>query len=328
VFGESAGAFSTCWHMASPTSTGLFHAAIMESGTCDSRMFYVDYADSQSFSRFFTQANKCNQTGAALLECMRKLSIKELITVNADITPYPGYHPALYPAMPWGITIDGVTTLDVPLNRIQQGLGNNVPLIIGTNHDEGTAFVPAMSQVVGNITYPISDTELVRILEHFFTPAQVTEMVKQYSKPASCKLNIECLALILRDFFFLCASRRVASTFVANHVPVYLYQFTYNQDFIWKTPLGDFHASELFFVFDDFEALHFTQTDIAMSKSFQDYWTNHAKFGNPSPGFNVSQPIWPQWNPDNETNVVLNVPVSLNTHLEKDHCDFWNTIPH
>jgi len=288
--------------------------------------FFLDYPDAQSFSRFFAQSHNCNQTGSALLECLRKLSVKELITVDADIRPYPGFHPMLYPVMPWGIAIDKATTLDLPLTRIQQGLGNNVPLIIGTNHDEGTAFVPAMATIVGNVTLPVSDAELVRLLEHFFTAAQANQIAVQYSKPDHCKFNIQCLALILRDYFFVCTSRRVARAFVANHVPVYLYQFNYNQDFIWKTPLGDFHASELFFVFDDYEALHFTQTDIAMSQSFQDYWTNHAKFGNPSPGLNASLLNWPQWNPVNESNVVLNVPLSINNHLETAHCNFWDTI--
>jgi len=326
VFGESAGAFSTCWHLASPTSKGLFQAAIMESGTCDSHMFYPSYSDAVSFSHFFLQSYNCNQTGAALLACIRNLSVHDLVTVKADIKPFAGYHPPLYPEMPWGMTIDKVTTLDLPLNRIKQGLGNNVPLIIGTNHDEGTAFVGAMTSVVGNVTFPISDAELVRILQHFFTPAQVTQIQAQYAKPAQCKYNVECLSLVLRDYFFLCASRRVARTFAANHIPVYLYQFVYNKDFIWKTPLGDFHASELFFVFDDYEALHFTQNDIDMSKSFQDYWTNHAKFGNPSPGGNASLLSWPQWTPDTESNVVMDVPLAVNTHLETSHCDFWDTI--
>lgn len=40
IFGESAGAFSVCWHLVSPQSTGLFRAALMESGTCDAPQFF------------------------------------------------------------------------------------------------------------------------------------------------------------------------------------------------------------------------------------------------------------------------------------------------
>ena len=45
IFGESAGAMSVCYHVASPASAGLFHAAIVESGTASSPEFFVDYKD-------------------------------------------------------------------------------------------------------------------------------------------------------------------------------------------------------------------------------------------------------------------------------------------
>jgi para-nitrobenzyl esterase len=34
IFGESAGSFDVCAHVASPANRGLFHAAISESGGC------------------------------------------------------------------------------------------------------------------------------------------------------------------------------------------------------------------------------------------------------------------------------------------------------
>jgi para-nitrobenzyl esterase len=34
LFGESAGAWSTCVHLASPTAAGLFHRAVVQSGSC------------------------------------------------------------------------------------------------------------------------------------------------------------------------------------------------------------------------------------------------------------------------------------------------------
>lgn len=40
IAGESAGAFSVAWHLASKASAGLFHGAIMESGTADSPQFF------------------------------------------------------------------------------------------------------------------------------------------------------------------------------------------------------------------------------------------------------------------------------------------------
>jgi para-nitrobenzyl esterase len=56
IYGESAGAFSVCWHLVSPQSSGLFRAAIMESGTCDASEFFVSAARSFPFSHAWTGA--------------------------------------------------------------------------------------------------------------------------------------------------------------------------------------------------------------------------------------------------------------------------------
>jgi para-nitrobenzyl esterase len=77
IFGESAGGFSTCWHLASPGSAGLFHGAIMESGTCDSTFFFQPYERATTWSEDWGAAAGCNRTafatGADYLKCLREL---------------------------------------------------------------------------------------------------------------------------------------------------------------------------------------------------------------------------------------------------------------
>jgi para-nitrobenzyl esterase len=327
IFGESAGSMSVCWHLAAPGSAGLFHAAIMESGTCDAPQFFVDYSDAVSFSNIFAQTHNCNFTGAALVDCLRKMPLKEMLNMkDIPIDNIPGYHPQLYPIMPWGIVIDGVVTPAMPLSRLQAGTFNKVPLIIGTNHDEGTIFVPAVIELVPNITFPITDDELLTILTYFFNSSWATQIINQY--PASkYQDNSGRMAVILRDYFFLSASRRAAAALYTNGVPVYLYQFTYRSDYFWNTTLGDFHASELLMVFDNYEVLHFSPKDITMSSNFQLYWTNHAKYMTPNDGkVHPLAPNWPKWDPSTQVNLVLDIPTTTNTFLEKAACDFWDNL--
>ena len=47
IFGESAGAFSICSHLASPLSTGLFHRAILQSGNCQRPWSTLSAAEAQ-----------------------------------------------------------------------------------------------------------------------------------------------------------------------------------------------------------------------------------------------------------------------------------------
>ena len=41
IFGESAGAFSVCWHLVNPISRQYFSTAVMQSGTCAAPEFFI-----------------------------------------------------------------------------------------------------------------------------------------------------------------------------------------------------------------------------------------------------------------------------------------------
>eukprot|EP01138_Halocafeteria_seosinensis_P005113 gb/GECG01005227.1/.p1 GENE.gb/GECG01005227.1/~~gb/GECG01005227.1/.p1 ORF type:complete len:659 (+),score=69.35 gb/GECG01005227.1/:1-1977(+) len=79
IFGESAGGFSVCWHLGSPASSGLFHAAIMESGTCDAPQFFQSYSYATSFGEKFAESVGCKEAGPSRLQCLRSLSTEHLM---------------------------------------------------------------------------------------------------------------------------------------------------------------------------------------------------------------------------------------------------------
>jgi len=84
IFGESAGAFSACWHLASPGSAGLFRAAILESGTCDSPQFFRQKGDAVSFGELYASSIGCSGTGAAMLECLRAQNTEHIMKSLLD----------------------------------------------------------------------------------------------------------------------------------------------------------------------------------------------------------------------------------------------------
>jgi len=170
IAGESAGAFSVCWHLASPMSAGLFHAAILESGTCDSAPFFSSYDLSRNWTNTYISMIGCNPDDPNVLTCLRALptgkimgdiiqthmgdvkeNVKQMHAAHAAAAAASSnwnYKPLLFPLMSWGCTIDGVSLPDVPLNIIASGNYNNVPAIMGTNNDEGTIFVPTMPLII------------------------------------------------------------------------------------------------------------------------------------------------------------------------------------
>ena len=78
IFGESAGAFSVCYHLASEASKGLFSAAISESGSCDTTQFFRPLQNQSEFGSKYALKFGCNDTSMdqeEFLTCLRKADV-------------------------------------------------------------------------------------------------------------------------------------------------------------------------------------------------------------------------------------------------------------
>jgi len=67
--------------------------------------------------------------------------------------------------MPWALAIDGSKQglTDVPLTLIRQGNFNNVPVIMGTNKNEGSIFIPMMP-IVTHTLIPLTNSSLYKVM--------------------------------------------------------------------------------------------------------------------------------------------------------------------
>src|SRR5690242_6162506 len=121
IDGESAGGWSMCALMTSPAARGLFRAAIMQSGSCATQTRPAARAASLAFAK----AAGCPDPATAAA-CLRKLPEQTLLSASTSYQP---------------LFISGGPELPVPAAQaVASGHYNRVPLIIGTNHDEGRTF--------------------------------------------------------------------------------------------------------------------------------------------------------------------------------------------
>jgi len=348
IFGESAGAFSVCWHLVSPRSTN-FQAAISESGTCDATQFFQSYELATAFGDTYSTAMGCNYTAigsdAKFLQCLRDLSTADVMTTILDMFnpnwPYGLMNkyslpqqianavvPPLAPVMPFGPAIDNSQAglLDLPLHLLRKNQFHHVPVLLGSNKDEGTIFVPGLVLIVPGVELPLNKTGMVMGLQHFFNKSVVNTIMTLYAGPQYKSYEDRC-AHVLRDYFFTCANRRAARALSASG-PVYLYQFTYLGDWIEDPLLGDYHSSELEFVWDNAfpPIIHaFSARDTTMANTFGTYWTNFAKSHNPNTP--AKPPLtWPQYEKSSDLNMVLKETPVIQSGLVSDLCDFWDTL--
>jgi para-nitrobenzyl esterase len=254
--------------------------------------------------------------------------------VNSMLAGVSGL-PGLAPVMPWGPVIDGtdVGTKDMPHTRLRDGQGNYVPTIWGSNLNEGTIFVPLIALVVKGGSYPLDAKSLNLTLLHFFDKNQtmVNAVLNLYPLGDYKNSQDSRAASILRDCFFSCAMRRGARAMDQHGSKAWLYHFEFPMDNPLYPLLGNFHASELGFVFGSWLSPFSKSHD--MSASFQRYWGNLANSGdvNVDSGAQLNEyqgtpstTFWPNHNSSTDFNIVMDIPTSTQQHLYSKNCDFWD----
>lgn len=255
IFGESAGAFSVCWHLVSPSSKGLFSHAIMESGTCSAHEFFQPLDRSIAVAREYIKSIGCEKD---ILQCIRSKpaveigsSLLSLLNPNwPNKFTHPNVSAPLSPIMPFGPAIDGSMDglIGFPQDLIQMGQFHKVPIVLGTNSNEGSIFLPMVPFVVPGTLLPLSKDNAFKSLSHFFNASTAHMAMSKYTHG----LGYDSLvANILTDYFFACATRRAARAFASHGVGVYLYQFEYKMHWIDSIIFGDTHTTEIDFVWDN-----------------------------------------------------------------------------
>eukprot|EP00053_Salpingoeca_punica_P010022 m.90251 g.90251 ORF g.90251 m.90251 type:complete len:595 (+) comp15255_c0_seq2:47-1831(+) len=332
IFGESAGAFSVCWHLVNQISKNFFFGAIMESGTCEAPEFFVSLPRAYNFSNEVVQHLKCNESSdAASVSCMRSLALDDIFMDYKDAWPNPDIRPPLAPVMPYGATIDKTARglLDRPINLLTAGRFARVPVILGTNLDEGTIFLVMTPQVVPGSGLPITAEGLMMVLKHVFNDS-AADAINNYYQPSSFKSEPDRAARILRDWMFTCNTRRTARAISSYGVPTYLYQFVAKLDnWVDYDEFGDYHTLELPFVFKNQypPLLHaFGPGELKLSDTFTLYWSNLARYGNPNGQLDKHDLHWPQYNQSSDLHMYLKEPTEIGEHLESDACNFWQNI--
>lgn len=79
IFGESAGGMSVHFHVLSPFSKGLFHAAIAESGSALMPMFFEDKSGLSKAQRVATAVGCPTDNSEELIKCLRTRDIKSIM---------------------------------------------------------------------------------------------------------------------------------------------------------------------------------------------------------------------------------------------------------
>ena len=316
VFGESAGGWSVCILLASPAAKGLFQRAIVESGLCLRPL--SDLAEAEAQGQRFAERLGCGDA-TDVLACMRAAPADQVIATlppNPNVVFGAGEHGSWFPV------VDG-EVIPQPLEDLfRAGELNRVPLLIGSNRDEGTLFVAQAFDELGN---PLAADQYREALAHFVPDGAIDAVTARYPLDAY-PVPGAALAAAFGDGFLACPTIDTAEL-LAPYAPTYLYQFNYPDaqfpiPFPSSFDLGAFHSAEVQFVFGIPARDPFTPEQTELSHQMVGYWTRFAASGDPNGG---GAPSWPRLSEDGRY-LVLDRVLSTATNAKESACAFWRGV--
>jgi len=328
IFGESAGAYNVCLHVASAPKPPLFERAISESGGCTTRQ--PTLAEAQPLALAVAaevgcagpatandgggppdggagaEAGSGDASAADSLACLRGLTTAALLGTHEEDTS-SGL------AEIFSAVVDGDFLTDQPRTLFQNGSTAKTPYLLGSNNDEDMLF--ELSET------PVTDeTGLTAAVAQDFGDAGATLAALYPLSEFDGGYPNQFQAALTRmksDQMLICNTYDSAQLSAGQGVPAY----TYNFDISAAAFLGACHGSELPYVFGTGTQLTAGSEQASASALMQRYWTRFASKGDPSGG---SDPAWPTFSAANNQRMQFTLQgPSVVSNFHATECAYW-----
>ncbi|KAJ3334280.1 hypothetical protein HDU76_003929 [Blyttiomyces sp. JEL0837] len=257
----------------------LFDKAILQSDSGKARTVSA----SQPFFDSVVKQLNCD-TSTAKVNCLRQVSASDLLAAGAN-------HQGSFDPV-----IDGVYITQSPILAFKKGEYMKIPIIIGSVTDEGTAFEVLV----------LIDSAYQSFLDGFEGGKAVRDKINSLYRLADYENSYFKLASAVEgDYNFICAVKNQSDSYATSQTPatpVYRYRFNHQMTnpsiLFWVSNQGVFHQSELYFLFDNQNALDNSPSskEPMLALTLHEYWTRFAAYGNPNGGKH-SLGYWPVYKP-------------------------------
>ncbi|EDQ88228.1 uncharacterized protein MONBRDRAFT_32887 [Monosiga brevicollis MX1] len=296
LMGESAGAFSICFHMVAPQNAGLFQRVILQSAMCDFHFPTLEEGYEQGYqlaeaSGCATPKDDAEQGQAAndtssVLDCLRSVDepfVQEVLPHRRGLLMHTGVR--------WFPVMDGAYISQQPIDLIRQGQMLDVDVIIGSNADEGTLFALIAYKLV---IFPSAWPDLLRAT---FEP----DMADFFLNALPDEWSAHHKLTTMFDNLFACSVRRMAGLIEENSGPdtqVYLYNYAMVPTSQWWpfSGIGAFHSSELLYLFNGDDTMHAGERRVA--KKLRHFWgafAHDAHLNQSHLSAGAGAPAWPAY---------------------------------
>ncbi|KAK3509411.1 hypothetical protein QTP70_033972, partial [Hemibagrus guttatus] len=348
VFGSGIGAACVSLLTLSHHSEGLFHRAIIQSGSALSS-WSVNYQPVK-YTRMLAERVGCNVLDTHdLVLCMQKRSYREL--VEQDIQP-ARFHVA------FGPVIDGDLIPDDPEVLMEQGEFLNYDIMLGVNQGEGLRFVEGVVEpeeggvsgsdfdfavsdfVDGLYGYPEGKDTLRETIKFMYT---------DWADRDNPETRRKTLVAMFTDHQWVEPAMVTADLHARYGSPTFFYAFYHHCQSPMKPAWADSaHGDEIPYVFGiplvgptELFPCNFSRNDIMLSAVVMTYWTNFAKTGDPNKPVpqdtkfihtkanRFEEVSWSKYSPEDQLYLHIGLKPRVRDHYRATKVAFWkHLVPH
>jgi para-nitrobenzyl esterase len=306
IFGQSGGGGKVGALMGMPSAKGLFHRAIVESGSI---LGFGTPQRAQAVSDLVVAELGLN---SATIEQIHTLPYARIVEAGAKVLRErnkmpPGTLPdfrRLAEQLGFVPVVDGNILPAQPFDPKASTLSADVPMIIGTTLNE---FVTALNHPEYEALTSADLEQRVKSMFGESSGAVIQAFRKRTPEAKPFDLWSHIAASPVRQS----AIKQAAAKAAVGAAPAYLYWFT------WKTPILNgrpraFHCAEIPFVFDNTDRCESMtgggSEARALGAKISDAWIAFARSGNPN---HSGIPHWPQFSAQNVPTMIFDSTVSL-----------------
>ncbi|KAK1829861.1 lipase 1 [Podospora conica] len=326
IHGASAGAGSVAMHLVAHggRDDNLFVGAMAESIFFPAQPFVPELE--YQFDRFTHQTGCNNASHSDQMACLRSKPIAVLQDANVA-QPFPGQYESPYPLFYWTPCVDGDFLRDLPYTLINQGKIIDVPLLFGTDTDEGSIFTPAVTSPTSFLSFLTSNFPLL-------TPNH-TSILSLYSPPLPPLPGrapwFPTASLAYGEATFICPTSFLLSA--ARAPRRYAYRYNVRDDELVALGLGVPHLFEAAAVFGPDNigghgAASYKTYNRGVVDVVQGYWISFVRGLDPNVYRRRGSPRWGVWE-GRGRRMVLETGVQRMEGVggeEAERCRFWEGL--
>ncbi|XP_011164602.1 esterase FE4 [Solenopsis invicta] len=349
ISGYSVGGISVLLHMVSPMSKGLFHRAIMMSG-------------SMTLEPYPTEQLHLAKKQAELLDCPTDTTGSMLICLNSK--PVENYTDTIvkffewygHPMLIWSPVVEpevhGVERFltEQPFDLIRKGKFHKVPLIAGITENEFDGVITFVSK-----QHELGNDSMVNDLNNDWYRIAPINFLYERDTPRSRNISTE-----LRQFYFgdkpigpdnydslghittdgvIAYPMHSSVKLIAENSdqPVYFYMSSYQGRYsfvMWNetTPFGVVHHDDLqylFFLKDTYVKFPFFENDapeIPIVELMTSMWSNFVQTGQPVSPALAKNITWESYLPEKDNYLEISEESKMKTGFFPNRMQIWESL--